>query len=104
MVEELVNGLLEERAALQYERFELEYVSAPIARDRLLMLVGQLSTNQLVGAAAEAAQRNAAQQGISPSMSNLIDRLTVDRQGNALIFLGRPAEQRSIEIGGAARE
>lgn len=129
-VQSFVDRLLQEGRRLEYTRLELRYVSAPIARERALQLVGQGASGSSRGAMdgqepQVTNQRNraaaAAQNGQAGTMDNLPDRLVVSPQGNALIFRGtaeeieqvrglvamidvdQPLEPRLKRVGAAAR-
>lgn len=92
-MERLVTQLLDQYGKAKFIRFELDHVAAPVARERALQLVGQL-TQPLSGGTTPEGQPQPAQIAAgSPSrVTNLGDRLTVDPQGNALIFRGVEAE------------
>ena len=85
---------------MQFTRFTLKHVSAPTAKQRILEQLGkvqqragggQIDPNN-VAAMQQQAQLGGAG-GAGQSISNLSDRLTIDPQGNALLFRGRPDEQ-----------
>lgn len=95
-VESLVHLLLDEYARAKFTRVELKYVAASIARERALQLIGQApQTTSSFG-------RNNPNNPVDPNnpnstgrattLDNLADRLTIDPQGNALIFRGVPDE------------
>ncbi len=95
-LEEITDQLLAEFNKTEYIRFDLRHISAPVARERALQLVGQL-----------AQQSPNLQQGQIPNqqfnpmapqnaLNNIGDRLTVDAQGNALVFRGRSEEVEHI--------
>jgi len=98
-VRRVIAALVEEQAKQDITRFELIHIAAPIARQRLLELLGRSAggrgnvqqfnpndPNQAVQAGA----------GGGGSVSNIADRLIPDPQSNALIFRGRPDEQAFI--------
>lgn len=93
-LEELINLLLTEFREREFIRLPLTHISASVARERALQLIGQLA--QSTGNAQLNIQ--AQMQGIQPQgggggpLNNLGERLTIDPQGNALIFRGLPAE------------
>lgn len=96
-VESLITRLLSEHAKTRFIRIELNYVAAPVARERALQLVGQASGRQ--GSPQEQMiNLQLQQQGLGAGLGsrgtfdNLADRLTIDPQGNALIFRGLPEE------------
>ncbi|MBX3363750.1 MAG: hypothetical protein KF866_03195 [Phycisphaeraceae bacterium] len=94
-VASLVDAIVEEQGTLRWERVDLKYIAAPVARDRAIELVGGA-----VGAARPAQQRQLRpgeqpqQQATAASsgVENFADRLRVDPLGNALIFRGRTDE------------
>lgn len=98
-VRRVIAALVEEQAKQDITRFELIHIAAPIARQRLLELLGRS-----VGGRGNVQQFNpndpnqAAQAGASGggSVSNIADRLIPDPQSNALIFRGRADEQAFI--------
>ncbi|MCC6677606.1 MAG: hypothetical protein IT436_10725 [Phycisphaerales bacterium] len=90
-IETLVRKLMGEYLKSSFSRLELEYVAAPVARDRALALVGQSSPTSRFPFQ-EQQQQQPQLQGRSAAVDNLADRLTVDPQGNALIFRGAEAE------------
>lgn len=77
-------------------RFDLTYVAALEARQRILELIGQVGAAGTRGGAAAAGATPAAAPVAAPggggSMSNLSDRLVLDRMGNSLFFRGDDAE------------
>lgn len=90
-IETLVQRLMGEYLKSAFSRLELEYVAAPVARDRALALVGQSSPTPRFPFQ-EQQQQQPQQLGKSAAVDNLADRLTVDPQGNALIFRGTQEE------------
>ena len=101
-VESLVADLLERNAQLKFWPIQLSFVAAPTARDRAIALAGAQSggTSRLGAAAATAAARRAqaGQEagGIAATaggtLDNLAERLSIDPQGNTLIFRGTEEE------------
>ncbi|MBN8596826.1 MAG: hypothetical protein J0L78_04040 [Planctomycetes bacterium] len=90
-VESLVRLLLDEYARAKFIRLELKYVAASIARERALQLIGQApQSNSRQNNMMNNADPNnpGAGMGRATTLDNLADRLTVDPQGNALIFRG----------------
>lgn len=90
-LETLVKRMLEEYARSKFIRIELAHIAAPVARQRALELIGQIA--QPIGGAAF--QPGQVQQAVPAGQArpgggfdNLGDRLTVDPNGNALIFRG----------------
>ncbi|MBX3381515.1 MAG: hypothetical protein KF805_15575 [Phycisphaeraceae bacterium] len=90
-VESLVHLLLDEYARAKFIRLELKYVAASIARERALQLIGQAPQVSARLNPNNPNDPNAAA-GRSTTLDNLADRLTIDPQGNALIFRGVPDE------------
>lgn len=94
-IESLIDRLKLEFARGQFIRLELKNVAASVARERALQLVGQTPKgNQF--AMNQVQPEQGGQPGVpssrSGSFDNLGDRLTIDPQGNALIFRGVPEE------------
>lgn len=86
----LVEAILAEYARSQFIRLELVNVAAPVARERALQLIGQMSQQTRVAIPGqEQIQPVQARPG---ALDNLGDRLTIDPQGNALIFRGLEEE------------
>lgn len=98
-LEEITNRLLAEFNKTVYHRFELTHISAPVGRERILQLVGQMAQPNLnqgqINPNIQPQQFNP-QGGVQGSLNNIGDRLTVDAQGNALVFRGRPEEMQHI--------
>lgn len=96
-IESLVAALLEEYGRAKFIRLELKHISAPVARGRALELVGQAVQSRGLGLPGQP-DFNAGQQGGVPGrqatgqLDNMGDRMTVDSQGNALIFRGLQIE------------
>lgn len=99
-VEALVEELMRIDAMQNYIRIELDYIAAPTARDRAIALVGGGAPDTGGGIAAQLQQARGREQNAQAiggssgagSFSNLRDRITVDPQGNALIFRGTDIE------------
>ncbi|MBX3388159.1 MAG: hypothetical protein KF691_01745 [Phycisphaeraceae bacterium] len=95
-VESLVRLLLDEYARSKFTRVELKYVAASIARERALQLIGQApQTTASFGRNNPnnpGDPNNPGASGRTTTLDNLADRLTIDPQGNALIFRGVPDE------------
>lgn len=90
-IEDLIAQIAAERGKVAFTRLELKYLSAPVARERALALVGQdtsASPRQFTD------PNNP--QGTTRFLDNLATRLSVDPLGNALIFRGRPDEVEQI--------
>lgn len=95
-IESLVKRLLLEYGRSEFIRFELKYVAASIARERALQLIGQSqqsgNRNQNFNNPGGDPNNPGTTQGRTTTLDNLADRLTIDPQGNALIFRGVPDE------------
>jgi len=94
-VESLVRLLLDEYARAKFIRLELKYVAASIARERALQLIGQApqtSSRQMNMNNPGDPNNPGGLSGRATTLDNLADRLTIDPQGNALIFRGVPDE------------
>lgn len=102
VIERLVDRILEERSGLVRTRIELEHVSAPVAKVRLLELVGQAETGSSPAGLQGLQGRNVIDRNNQPTgqpsdvtttqLENLSSRLFVAQSGNALLFLGRENE------------
>lgn len=92
-VKALVKELLRIDDDQKYIRFELNHLAAPAALERAVGLVGGNSSS---GGQNRVIQNQGGQPGnigiTAATLSNIADRITVDRQGNALIFKGTDAE------------
>jgi type II secretion system protein D len=102
MIERLVRTLINEYEKADFIRLDLIHISAPVARERALQLIGQIAQPLGSGQQGQPGQPNfqpGQQAGAAPtgSLNNLGDRLTVDPQGNALIFRGLPEEIASVQ-------
>lgn len=103
-VESLVKSLLEQYGKYRFIRRELEFVSAPVARERALALLG---ANVGSGATQNQGQPNIdpntgqpiqGQPGVGASKAeSLPERLSVDPTGNALVFRGTPDEEAVLD-------
>lgn len=81
----------------QFMRFELNHLAAPIALDRAIGLVGgsgggSINVQQRNNNPNLAQGGNNASLNTGGSLSNLSERITIDPQGNALIFKGTEDE------------
>ncbi|MCX5691463.1 MAG: hypothetical protein NTV94_17010, partial [Planctomycetota bacterium] len=102
-INELITRIIEEYNKAKFIRVDLQHIAASTARERLMQLLGEAP--QSTGAEAMnggqpvrmPAQPGAAGMGASASLENLGDRLTIDPQGNALIFRGLAAEITQIK-------
>lgn len=93
-VEQMVDELIRLDANQQYIRFELDHLAAPTALNRVLSLVGGSQSSSSAPRANPNSPQSGAQgiQSTGSSLSNLSERLTIDPQGNALIFKGTDNE------------
>lgn len=97
-VESMVEELMRINAEQQYIRFELDHIAAPAALERALGLVGADPQGGVFDPR-QPFRGNRGQENQQPgavttegTFSNLADRITVDPQGNALIFRGTETE------------
>ncbi|MGV6813925.1 MAG: secretin N-terminal domain-containing protein, partial [Phycisphaerales bacterium] len=94
-VEKMVAELIRLDSVQTYIRFDLHHLAAPIALDRVISLVGGSSSGSSAAPSPRGNPNIAPAGGIpstGSSLSNLSDRLTIDPQGNALIFKGTQDE------------
>lgn len=95
LVQSLIDTIVTERAALEFSRYPLDHVAATSARDRVLELMGQATQRLSAGVPGQPNQPQIV--GVSsPSTLNINERLTVDPASNALLFRGRPDEQKLL--------
>lgn len=90
MIEDLIDRLVEEYNKAKFIRLEVRHIAAPVARERALQFIG-VTGQQLNNVNAVNVNPNGTPGGTS-RIENMGDRLTVDPQGNALIFRGIEAE------------
>jgi type II secretory pathway component GspD/PulD (secretin) len=103
-LEGMVRAILAERGKIAFTRIDLVNIAAPVARTRVLELIGQIApkTGQMNNPGMPQEQvvmdpnASAGQPGVTGKLSNLTDRLLVDAQGNALIFRGMPDEAEQV--------
>lgn len=103
-IESLVKSLLEQYGRYRFIRRELEFVSAPVARERALALLG---ANVGSGGGPSQGQPNIDPNTGQPIQSqpsagaskaeSLPERLSVDPTGNALVFRGTPDEEAVLD-------
>lgn len=94
---DIVDRIIQENSRTAFTRLELSHISASVARERALQLVGQASQssgNRIPGQPDPNAAANAARGFVS--LNNLGERLWADPQGNALILAGLPQEADQI--------
>lgn len=106
-ITELVERIVEEQTRLEWIRFDLDNLAAPVARDRAIDLLGagpsqqfNVTPGQPAQAQRQPQQRDGRQQAAArptDGLENLVERLTIDPQGNALIFRGRPDEAEQVQ-------
>jgi general secretion pathway protein D len=91
-IEALLEALIAEYNRARFIRLDVQHIAAPVARDRALQLIGVV---QQPGAVLQPGVPGA--QGGTARLENLGDRLTVDAQGNALLFRGLPDEIERVQ-------
>ncbi|MCA9303250.1 MAG: hypothetical protein KC996_03920 [Phycisphaerales bacterium] len=96
-IEALVGELIRLDQQQEYIRLELNHLAAPVARERIVGLAGgsggtsiQVNNNRNPGNPNGGTNPSAAMTG--SSLNNLSERVTIDPQGNALIFKGTQVE------------
>lgn len=94
----LVERLAHEQSSMRLHRIELDHVAASQARQRILELVGAVRQDPTVRLEQQRDRGAAPTLTFVQPISNLSDRLTVDPQGNALIFRGRQDESESLKM------
>ncbi|MFG0327366.1 MAG: secretin N-terminal domain-containing protein [Phycisphaerales bacterium JB037] len=93
IVSQLIQALIDERKSLELVRLQLDHLAAPVARDRAIQLVGgTVGSTGVPGQPRQPNQPNQPGGAFQSAIENLSERLSVDGQGNALIFRGRPDE------------
>lgn len=107
VVKDLVTQLSDEQINLEFTRFEVKNLSASIAKQRMLEMLGQSTrtgSNPYNQGGVDGQQQfqNQQQQGLAGTAqgytsSNLATRLVPDPQSNALTLRGRPEEIRLIQ-------
>lgn len=103
-VEEIVLDLFDRYAQARFSRIELEHIAAPVARERVIQLVGgnagsgtANTRNQQVPNRANPGQQVPTTGASGSALDNIADRLTVDAQSNALIFRGNGSELEQVQ-------
>ncbi len=98
-VDEIIKTITAVFQKSEFIRLELTHIAAPVAKERALQLIGQIAQplrNDQNGQVPQPVQNFAGQPGQVGALSNMGDRLTVDPQGNALVFRGLPEEVEDI--------
>ncbi len=102
-ISELVERIVVEQTRMEWIRFDLNNLAAPVARDRVVDLLGASAPQTMAVAPGQAqqVQRQQQREARTPArptdgLENLVERLTIDPQGNALIFRGRPDEAEQV--------
>jgi general secretion pathway protein D len=97
-VEEIIADLQKRYISSRFSRIELDHIAAPVARDRVIQLVGGSSgttnttnRNQQIPNRGNPNQQQS-QASSGSALDNIANRLTVDAQSNALIFRGNDSE------------
>lgn len=88
----LIEQIRDERGRVEFTRLDLKHLSAPVARERALALVGQDSAGGLQRVNVDPNNPG----GQVRLLDNLSSRLSVDPMGNALVFRGRPDEVEQV--------
>ena len=94
-MEELIQRVLEQFRRATYTRIDLDYVAAMAARERAISLVGQ-GASLRTGIPGQDPNASLQIPGMTNSLDNLADRLTIDPSGNALIFRGTEDEVEQV--------
>jgi type II secretory pathway component GspD/PulD (secretin) len=96
-MEDFIARILEQKRQQTFQRFELDHVSATTARQRAIELIGQVQPSYGQPGQPGMPMPVPMPGGMpAASLNNLAERLTVDAQGNALIFRG--TEEESVEL------
>lgn len=98
---QVLGAIIAESLESQFARLPLEHISASVARERALQLIGMAQPpasaapanrgNQPGGGGDQATARNLS------TLYSLSERLSVDQQGNALIFRGTADEAEQVK-------
>lgn len=93
LIRELINQVIDEFTRAQYIRIPVTHISAPAARQRAIELVGRGGATGSGGRIVRSGDGSIALPGGQTGrLDNLAERLTIDTQGNSLIFRGRENE------------
>lgn len=97
-VERLVERFIALRAEQKFLRFEVEHISASVARQRVIELLSPGASSSVPGQIQVTPEGQIIQGGGGGGrLAGLPERLTVDAQGNSLIFRGTPEEATEVE-------
>ncbi len=94
-VEAMVAEVLRRSAGQEFIRFEVLYVASGVARTRILEMLGKTAARTPEEVAMQQAMAVSGQG--AATLHDLGDRLTLDAQGNALIFRGFPEEAEKVQ-------
>jgi type II secretory pathway component GspD/PulD (secretin) len=97
LIRELIDGVLAEIARSEFIRIPVTHLAADAARQRAIELVGRGGTSGLAGRVNRGGDAGLASPSTGGQLDNLSDRLTIDTQGNALIFRGRQVEIEQVQ-------
>ncbi|MFM9994686.1 MAG: secretin N-terminal domain-containing protein [Phycisphaerales bacterium] len=97
-VGKLVERFIALRGEQKFLRFEVEHISAAVARQRVIELLSPGSSSSTPGQIQVTPEGQIVQGGGGGGrLAGLPERLTVDAQGNCLIFRGTPDEATEVE-------
>lgn len=101
-VAQIVDQIVAEDRLMEFHRLPLDHITATVARDRALQLLGQMqqSLGQLPQGGGRAPAGDGANAAVQRNLSQLYglpERLTVDQQGNALIYRGSTEELTQVQ-------
>ncbi|GJQ29445.1 MAG: hypothetical protein HBSAPP03_13290 [Phycisphaerae bacterium] len=99
---QVVNAIIAEHLQAGFERLPLEHISASVARERALQLIGMAQPAAATAApgGGRAPGGGGGEQPTARNLSTLYslsERLSVDQQGNALIFRGTSDEIEQVK-------
>ncbi len=91
----LVEALIAQQERQEFMRFDVEFIAASVARQRIIELLGGSPSGQPTLQTSPTGELQVS----SPAgrLAALPERLTIDAQGNALIFRGTPEEAEDVE-------
>lgn len=96
LISDLIDELVASAGEVEWMRFDLQYVTADLARERILDLLDPARSAVRVPTIPNQPER-VGNVPVTASIVDLAQRLTVDEQSNALIFKGRPDEKLALE-------